>query len=146
MTSLKPDQPKCQVMGRFVKDLATLSKCEDGQVAAVITNNDASQVYSIGVNGGPKGGPQCLCHYPGKYSCVHAEANAIAKDHSTDKSKVMFMTLSPCVTCASLMVNDDIRAVFYLKKWKNTDGLDILQQCGVQVYHLNLEGDERLNE
>ena len=43
------------IFKNFTIDLARLSKCTERKVAAIITDNDLTQVYSIGVNGGPKG-------------------------------------------------------------------------------------------
>ena len=136
MTLLNAQHPRALVLSRFVEDLATLSKCEDKKVAAIITNNDGSQVYSIGINGGPRRGPQCLCHLGGKYTCIHAEANAIAKDKSTDENKAMFITMGPCPTCAALIANSGITQVYYLEEWKDCTGLTLLQQLGVRCFHM----------
>lgn len=136
MTKLTASNPRTLVLARFVEDLASLSKCEDKQVAAIITNSDGSQIYSIGINGGPKGGDQCLCHMGSRYTCVHAEANAIAKDHSDATDKAMFISLSPCPTCAALIANSNITRVFYLKEWKDDTGIVLLQRCGVRCFHV----------
>lgn len=139
MTQFDCANPRVHVFGRFVKDLTTLSKCEQRGVAAIITDKAGSQIYAIGINGGPKGGAQCLCNLGGKYHCVHAEANAIAKDCSYDSDKVMFVSLSPCPTCAALMINSGIRKLFYLERWKDTAGLDLLHNAGIPVFQLDLE-------
>lgn len=139
MTYLNAHSPRALVFGRFVKDLATLSKCEQRGVAAIITDRGGSQIYAIGINGGPVGGAQCLCNLGGKYSCVHAEANAIAKDRSYDTDKTMFVTLSPCPTCAALMINSGIRRLFYIEKWKDTSGLKLLQEAGIPAFQLEFE-------
>lgn len=125
-----------QVMARLVVDLTILSKCEDKRVAAVITNKEMTQIYSIGVNGGPKGGIDCLCSLGGKYSCVHAEANAIAKCTSVDTEKVMICSMSPCVTCASLIVNSGFSAVYYMTEYKDEKGLQILRDAGITTIGL----------
>jgi len=120
-------------MMSFAFSLEALSKCEQRGVAAIIVDSDMTQVYSIGINGGPKGGLNCLCSLGDKYSCVHAEANAIAKDTAYADSKILICTLSPCVTCASLIVNAGIKTVIYADTWKNTDGLSILIRAGLKV-------------
>lgn len=131
-----PETPPSRllVFADFVEDLKKLSKCEDRHTAAIITDRDMGQVYSIGVNGGPKGSQyQCLCKLPGKYTCIHAEANAIAKCTSADNDKIMICSLSPCVTCASLIVNSGFSAVYYLEEWKDTTGLEILNEAGIET-------------
>lgn len=131
---INADNPRIRVFTNFVRDLATLSKCTDKGVAAIIINSDATQVYSIGINGGPKGGLDCLCTLGGKYTCVHAEANALAKCTAIDQNKIMICSLSPCVTCASLIVNSGFSAVFYLAKYKDDEGLNILTKTGIRTF------------
>lgn len=125
--------PRIQVFKRFVEDLATLSKCTDKHVAAIIIDKEATQVFSIGVNGGPKGGLDCLCTLGGKYTCAHAEANALAKCKQDCRGATMICTMSPCVTCATLIVNAGISCVYYINKYKDDMGLQILQQAGIRV-------------
>ena len=106
-------------------------------MAALITNADGTQIYSMGINGGPKGGVQCLCSLGEKYTCIHAEANAIAKCTSLDENKVMFVTLSPCVTCAALIANSGIKRLFYIEDYKSDLGLNLLRAQGIGVTKLD---------
>lgn len=135
---LNAENPRVKVFINFVRELATLSKCTDRGVAAIIINAEATQVYSIGINGGPKGGEDCLCVLGGKYSCIHAEANALAKCKTEDMHKVMICTLSPCVTCASLIANNGFDAVFYLEQYKDDKGLEILNRAGIRTISLKV--------
>lgn len=137
MNKLNQYSRRTIVLARFVRDLATLSKCEDRGVAALITNADGTQIYSMGINGGPKGGVQCLCSLGGKYTCIHAEANALAKCTSADDDKTMFTTLSPCVTCAALMANNGISRLFYLEDYKSDEGLKLLKAAGIGCIKLD---------
>ena len=123
------------VFKRFVKDLSTLSKCTERHVAAVITDKEMSQVYSIGLNGGPKGLADCLCIIDGKYGCIHAEQNALVKCLSDDKDKVMFVTLSPCKACAAAIINapGSFSAVYYCEEWKDASGINLLKAAGIKV-------------
>lgn len=126
---------RIQVFKRFVQDLATLSKCTERQVAAVITDKDMSQVYSIGLNGGPKGLVDCMCVIGGKYGCIHAEQNALVKCLSDAEDKVMFVTLSPCKACAAAVINapGSFSAVYYCEEWKDKSGINLLQSAGIKV-------------
>lgn len=123
------------VFKRFAQDLATLSKCTERHVAAVITDKDMTQVYSIGLNGGPKGLADCLCVIDGKYGCIHAEQNALIKCMSNEPGKVMFVTLSPCKQCAAAIVNapGGFSAVYYCEEWKDTSGIKLLEAAGIKV-------------
>lgn len=126
---------KLQVFADFVDNLSKLSKCRERQVAAVITDKDMMQVYSIGLNGGARGQDDCLCETSGKYGCVHAEINALIKCRSDAEDKVMFVTLSPCVACAAAIINapGSFSAVYYLEEWKNDEGLKLLRKSGIKT-------------
>lgn len=128
-----PDRVK--VFKQFTLDLSTLSKCKERHVAALITDHNYTQVYSIGLNGGPVGLDDCMCSLDGKYGCVHAEINALIKCRSDAMNKVMFITLSPCVACAAAIINapGSFSIVYYLDEWKNTEGLKLLRQAGIKV-------------
>lgn len=122
---------------KFALSLRELSKCEDKKVAAVITDKEMTQVYSIGLNGGPKRGIDCLCKLGEKYSCIHSEAQAIAKNTSTDEDKIMFCTFSPCVTCAALIINTGFSKVYYYEKYKSDEGLNLLKTAGIPTIQLD---------
>jgi deoxycytidylate deaminase len=124
-----------QVFKRFALDLANLSKCTERGVAAIITDKQLSQVYSIGVNGGPKGLADCMCIIDGKYGCIHAEINALVKCKEDSPDKVMFVTLSPCKQCAAAIINapGGFSAVYYFEDWKEDSGIKLLRAAGIHV-------------
>ena len=122
----------------FAKALSTLSKCEERHVAAIITDKELTQIYSIGINGGPKGLQDCLCRIDGKYGCLHAEQNALIKCLSDAQDKVMFVTLAPCKQCAAAIINapGGFSKVYYHEDWKEDTGLKLLKTAGIQVIKL----------
>lgn len=69
---------------------------------------------------------------------VHAEQNALAytskKGISTEGAS-MFITTSPCKTCAKLIAQSGIKEVIFLEEYKDTDGIEFLKQLGIEVYH-----------
>lgn len=129
---------RVQVFKRFAQDLATLSKCSEHQVAAIITDKELSQIYSIGINGGPKGLVDCMCKIDGKYGCIHAEINALVKCNSDAADKVMFVTLSPCKQCAAAIINapGGFSTVYYSEEWKDDSGIKLLRAAGIRVEQL----------
>lgn len=130
---------RLMVFKRFVLDLTTLSKCTDKHVACIITDAAGQQIYSIGINGGPKGGPDCLCHLDStKYTCVHAEANALAKCTTNDPNKVVISSYSPCVTCASLMINSGVSILYYCGVYKSRTGLELLHAAGIKTVCIDI--------
>lgn len=130
---------RAKIFADFANNLASLSKCTEKHVAAVITDKDMTQVYSIGINGGPVGGMDCMCQLGGKYGCVHAEINALVKCTSDAKDKIMFVTMSPCVSCAAAIINapGSFYAVYYNEQWKNTEGLELLHKAGVHTIDMS---------
>lgn len=129
------NKQRMAVFKEFTTNLATLSKCSERHVAAIITDSELSQVYSIGINGGPKGLADCMCVIDGKYGCVHAEINALIKCHTDSPGKVMFVTLSPCKQCAAAIINapGGFSAVYYFEKWKDDSGIKLLKAAGIHV-------------
>lgn len=124
---------RLDIFADFVSQLKNLSKCEDRSVAAIIVDPELKQVLSIGINGGASSGTQCLCTLPGKYSCVHAEINALVKCCVPTDGLTMIVSLSPCVTCASAIVNAKIAKVIYLEEHKDVNGIILLKNAGVVV-------------
>ena len=126
---------RLKVFKNFAMQLASLSKCSERQVAAVITDKALSHVYSIGLNGGPKGLVDCMCNIDGKYGCIHAEINALIKCRSNAEGKVMIVTLSPCKQCAAAIINapGSFSAVYYCEKWKDDSGIKLLRAAGIKV-------------
>ena len=71
-----------------------------------------------------------------KPEVLHAETNALAKiARSTNSSDgaSMFITHAPCLDCAKLVYQSGIKSVYYRNSYKNTDGLDFLIKCNVEV-------------
>lgn len=127
---------KENVMINFCRQQATLSKCKDAKVAAVLVSADMTQIYSIGINGGPKNGQQCLCleDSKSKYSCVHAEQNCLVKNTTIDQiPKILICTKQPCTVCASLIVNcqTNVQEVWYIDEYWDKRGLLILQDARI---------------
>lgn len=126
---------KLDVMVAFAENLATLSKCEQRGVAAILTDRDFRQIYSCGTNGGPSRGAQCLCVLPGKYGCIHAEINCLIKCQVPTEEKVMIVTLSPCIQCAAAIINAGISRVYYTEEYKDKAGINMLAHAGIQCLH-----------
>ena len=107
--------------------VAKRSNCSRRKVAAVITKEN--HLLSTGYNGTPRGVkncfdggcPRCAGHTPSgkgldECLCVHAEQNAIcqAARYGVDVSgSTIYITISPCLTCAKLIINAGIKEVVY---------------------------------
>jgi len=105
------------------------------QVGCCIVTEDNCQVLAVGYNGNHRGGPnERESEEPGQSGFIHAEINALIKlDYNHPKSKIMYLTLSPCKQCAKAIINGGIKKIVYLKEYRDTSGLDILKDSGVRV-------------
>lgn len=108
------------------------------KVCALVVPEDNTGILALGYNGGPKGlynEPVSL--EPGKSEFIHAEANALIKcPYHFLKKKHMYVTHSPCPSCARLIVNADISRVVYGVLYRDEAGLTLLRDAGVEVYSL----------
>lgn len=119
---------------RMAEELAKRSTCARTQVGSVITTADLTQVLGIGYNGNARGLPNgCDSPEPGRCGCIHSEQNCLIKAGAAVPDKVMFVTISPCVMCAKMIVNSGVRRVYYRAAYRDPAGLDVLQQADVDA-------------
>jgi dCMP deaminase len=128
----------------LAKQIAERSDCFNRSVGCVIASLDNERVLSIGYNGGAKGSSETCSSKPSigfqigtsRCQCVHAEMNALNKLNYNDPSpKRLFVTLSPCILCAKLIVNANIDEVVYLEEYKDSSGIFILEEAAIKVMH-----------
>ncbi len=75
-------------------------------------------------------------------SVIHAELNTIlkcAKEGVSVSGATIYTTLSPCVSCSSMLASCGIKRVVYLEEYRDTKGIDILKVCGIIVEKLGEE-------
>ena len=117
-------------------------KRPDRQIGCVITDVDMKRIVSIGYNGPPAqlGNDACRGQdAEGTCGCLHAEMNAISKVDSSLTDKVMFVTMAPCETCASMIAQSGIWRVYYLLLYRNNSGLELLAKCSIITEQLGLQ-------
>lgn len=105
------------------------------KVGAIVVSDDNTRLLSLGYNGNYRGGPNVPdAEGPGMSGFIHAEVNALVKcDYNFNRRKVMYLTHSPCVQCAKLIVNADVSSVIYDVEYRDLCGVKILTSCGVSV-------------
>ena len=115
---------------------ATNSYCKRRQVGALLVKD--RMIISDGYNGTPSGFENICEDENGvtKPYVLHAEANAISKiakfGNSADGA-TLYVTASPCMECAKLIIQSGIRRVVYRDEYRLTDGIDLLRRAGVEV-------------
>lgn len=75
-----------------------------------------------------------------KNEVLHAESNAIVKcakyGNASTKNASLYVTLSPCLECAKLIVQAGISKVYYKEQYRNIDGLKFLEKVGIEVIQI----------
>ena len=126
----------------MAREWSQLSYCNRKQVGALIVKD--KMIISDGYNGTPSGFENICETEQGntKWYVLHAEANAIlkvAKSTQSTEGATLYQTLSPCKDCSKLIHQSGIKRVVFIKKYKDTEGVDFLIKAGVEVSHIPLE-------
>jgi dCMP deaminase len=124
--------PLYEVYMRMAEELANRSTCSRLQVGTVLTDSSLEHVVAIGYNGNVRGFPnRCDSDEVGRCGCIHSEMNALVKSPGDLPDKVAFVTASPCIMCAKLMVQAKVSHLFYRRAYRDPAGLDVLDRAGV---------------
>ena len=112
------------------------SYCKRRQVGALLVKD--RMIISDGYNGTPAGFENVCEDENGvtKPYVLHAEANAIskvAKSGNSSQGGTLYVTASPCLECAKLIIQAGITRVVYRDEYRLTDGIDLLRRAGVEV-------------
>ena len=130
---------------RIAHLIAERSTCTRKKVGCVITTWEGA-IITTGYVGSPSGLPHCLevgCIIGPNCGCirtVHAEQSAIAfaaKRGVALEDSILYVTLSPCVSCAMLIINSGIRKVVYAEEYRDISGINTLIQAGIEVVQWN---------
>ena len=124
--------PLYEVYMRMAEELAKRSTCVRLQVGTVVTDQRLENVVAIGYNGNARGLPnRCDSAVPGSCGCIHSEMNALVKAPGIVRDKVVFVSASPCVMCAKLIINSGVTHLLYRRAYRDPSGIEVLQQGGV---------------
>ncbi len=150
-----PDRPSWdQYFMSIAKMVASRSNCIKRKVAAVIVKD--KRIVSTGYNGTPKGCVNCNeggCPRCNSFAesgknlsdclCSHAEENAIAQAayHGIAvKGSTIYVTFSPCLTCARMIINSGMKEVIYNADYPMTEATSqLFKQAGVVMRQYKLE-------
>jgi dCMP deaminase len=111
------------------------SKCPRKHVGCCVLLE--SGMIAIGFNGYPSGGPnEWKDTGNSNPEVIHAEMNALGKlleEGVSAKGATVYVTYSPCLECAKLLVRSKVKRVVYLEAYRKTEGIDYLAKYGVEV-------------
>ena len=130
---------------RMARIWAENSYCQRRQVGALVVKD--KRIISDGYNGTPSGFENICEDETGttKPYVLHAEANAItelARSHNNSEGSTLYVTASPCIECAKLIIQAGILRVVYGEKYRLDDGLRLLERANIEVVYLNPENNE----
>jgi dCMP deaminase len=127
---------------RMARIWAENSYCKRRKVGALVVKD--KMIISDGYNGTPSGFEN-VCEDSNdvtKPYVLHAEANAItklARSNNNSEGSTLYVTASPCIECAKLIIQSGIKRVVYGEQYRLTDGLDLLRRAGIEVEYLNID-------
>lgn len=118
------------------------SYCKRRQVGALLVKD--KMIISDGYNGTPAGFEN-ICEDENNLTkpyVLHAEANAItkvAKSGNSSEGATMYVTSSPCLECAKLIIQAGITRVVFTENYRLEDGINLLRRANIEVIHVELD-------
>ena len=136
---------------KYFMDIAVLaskrSTCKRRAVGAIIVKDN--RILATGYNGAPTGMEHCIdigclrerLNIPSGQRhelCrgIHAEQNAIIQAACygvSIKGGEIFCTNQPCFICAKMIINAQIKAVYYKEGYDDEEAFKMLEKAGVKL-------------
>ena len=126
---------------RMAKIWAENSYCQRRKVGALVVKDQ--MIISDGYNGTPSGFEN-VCEDENNVTkpyVLHAEANAItkiARSGNSSEGATMYITASPCIECAKLIIQAGIKRVIYSEKYRIEDGISLMKKAGIEFVYIDL--------
>lgn len=142
------DKKQAELDNRYLRMACIWSEnsyCTRRQVGALIVKD--KMIISDGYNGTPSGFEN-ICEDENDVTfpyVLHAEANAItkiARSGNNSQDSTLYVTDSPCIECAKLIIQAGIKRVVYKRAYRLTDGVDLLLKAGIEVTHMPSEKEK----
>ena len=121
------------------------SYCVRRKVGALVVKD--KMIISDGYNGTPSGFEN-ICEDDNNVTkpyVLHAEANAItklARSSNNSDGATLYVTASPCIECAKLIIQAGIKRVVYGEQYRLEDGINLLRRTNIEVKYINLNINE----
>ncbi|HCB88306.1 MAG TPA: CMP deaminase [Porphyromonadaceae bacterium] len=117
------------------------SYCKRRKVGAILVKD--KMIISDGYNGTPSGFEN-VCEDEDNVTkpyVLHAEANAItkvARSNNSSEGATLYVTSSPCIECAKLIIQAGIRKVVYADSYRLSDGIELLRRADIELISIDL--------
>ncbi len=125
------------------------SYCKRRQVGALLVKN--KMIISDGYNGTPSGFEN-VCEDEDNMTkpyVLHAEANAItkvARSNNSSEGATLYVTSSPCIECAKLIIQSGIARVVYADSYRLSDGAELLKRANIEIVSVDLTDQSYLQK
>ncbi len=134
------------------------SGCDRGRCACIITYDN--RIISTGYSAPPRGLPDCFAEghllqqvdngdglKPSSHCVrnVHAEQNAIihaARFGISLEGATLYVSMSPCSTCAKLIIGAGIKRVIAKKMYQKEEPVNLLKTVGIEFDVINSEVEQ----
>lgn len=143
--AIQNDDKQTLLDQRYLKMAAIWSMnsyCKRRKVGALLVKD--KMIISDGYNGTPAGFEN-VCEDENNMTkpyVLHAEANAItkvAKSGNSSDGATMYVTSSPCLECAKLIIQAGIRRVVYTENYRSDEGINLLDRAGIEVKNIEID-------
>ena len=112
------------------------SYCKRRKVGSLLVKD--KMIISDGYNGTPSGFEN-ICEDEDNVTkpyVLHAEANAItkvARSNNSSNGATLYVTSSPCIECAKLIIQAGISRVVYSDAYRLSDGIELLKRAKIEL-------------
>ena len=146
MKGMKENENKQMLLDKRYMRMAFIwaenSYCKRRKVGALLVKE--KMIISDGYNGTPSGFEN-VCEDENNITkpyVLHAEANAItkvARSNNSSEGATLYVTSSPCIECAKLIIQAGIKRVVYADAYRLSDGVDLLERAGIALQAVEIE-------
>jgi len=63
----------------------------------------------------------------------------LARSNNNSDGATIYITASPCIECAKLIIQSGIKRVVYGEKYRLDDGIKLLERAGIEVVFMEVE-------
>ena len=141
---MNTNEQKQEILDKRYMQMAIIwaenSYCKRRKVGALIVKD--KMIISDGYNGTPAGFENICEDENGltKPYVLHAEANAItkiARSNNSSEGATLYVTSSPSIEFAKLIIQAGIKRVVYAEKYRLEDGLELMKRANIELVYLN---------
>jgi len=118
----------------IAKIIGSFSSATRRKVGAIIVSPQG-KIIGTGFNGAPTGVPnECEQDDVTLAHIIHAEQNAILNATTENLAgSTLYLTDSPCIKCASIIVQKQFKAVIYGNEYHDASGREFCEKYGIPV-------------